>query len=140
MVSSIVVQCLRCTTGWVVAEEPHVRSVGIKLGLDMGWEVVSSVHDHPDIRRIQPTWHDQVTEAEVWSIGNRPDPGSDSSIGSSASDLRLGWRGGDGEDKQQAHIRVAENGLRYVYKGIPEGRDFFPSDSRLRPRTRTDPR
>lgn len=55
MIPSVVVHCLGRTTGWVVAEEPHIWSIGIEFGLDVGGEIVASIDDHPDIRRIKPT-------------------------------------------------------------------------------------
>jgi hypothetical protein len=60
LISSIVIQGLRCFTGWVVAGEPHVRSVGIELSLDMSGEVVTSVDDHPNVCRLKPSSSDEV--------------------------------------------------------------------------------
>jgi len=59
-ISSIMVQGRRRPTGRVVAEEPHIRSVGIELGLDMGGEIVASIDNHPDVCWVQPTLHDEI--------------------------------------------------------------------------------
>ena len=62
MISSIMVQGRRRPTGRVVAEEPHVRSVGIELDLDVRREVMTSIDDHPNVSRVQPTSYNKVTE------------------------------------------------------------------------------
>ena len=46
------VQGLRRPTSWVITEEPHIRSVGIEPGLDVRGEVVASIDNHPNIRRV----------------------------------------------------------------------------------------
>ena len=65
VISSIMVHGLRCSAGRIVAEEPHLRSVGIEPGLDVRGEVVASVNNHPDVRRVQPTSYDEVPEAAI---------------------------------------------------------------------------
>jgi len=52
MISSIVIQGRRRPAGRIVAEEPHVRSVGIELGLDVRRKVMASIDDHPNVRWI----------------------------------------------------------------------------------------
>ena len=65
MFSSIMVHGRRRPTGRIIAEEPHVRSVGIELCLDMRREVMASINDHPNVRRVQPTSYNKVTEAVI---------------------------------------------------------------------------
>ena len=69
MIPPITVQSRRRPTGRVVAEEPHVRSVGIELGLDVRKKVMASIDDHPNVRRVQPASSNKVTEAAI--PGNR---------------------------------------------------------------------
>ena len=59
------VQGRRRPTGRIVAEEPHIRSVGVELGLDMREEVVASIDNHPDVRWFQPILHDEIPEAST---------------------------------------------------------------------------
>ena len=66
MLSPIMVQGRRRSTGGVIAEEPHIRSVGIELGLDVRGEVVTSIDDHPNVRRVQPASYDDVPEAAIF--------------------------------------------------------------------------
>ena len=65
VIPSIVVQGFRCATGWIVAEEPHVRSIRIELCLDMRGEVVASIDDHPDLCGAQPISYDEVLEVST---------------------------------------------------------------------------
>lgn len=65
MISSIMVQSRRRLTGGVVTEEPHGRSVGIELGLDVRGEVVASIDDHPNVRGVQPASYDEASEATI---------------------------------------------------------------------------
>ena len=53
------IQGRRRPTGRIVAEEPHIRSVGIELCLDMREEVVTSINNHPDVRWVQPIPYDE---------------------------------------------------------------------------------
>lgn len=62
MLSSIMVQSHRRFAGRVVAEEPHLRSVGIELGLDVRREVVASIDHRPNISRVQPVSYYEVPE------------------------------------------------------------------------------
>jgi len=65
MISSIVIQGRRRPTGGVIAEEPHVRSVEIELGLDVRRKVMASIDDHPNVRWVQPGSCDEAMKAAI---------------------------------------------------------------------------
>lgn len=65
MIPSIVIQGCRRPAGRIVAEEPHVRSVGIELGLDMRREVMASIDDHSNIRWVQPGSCNEAMKAAI---------------------------------------------------------------------------
>ena len=65
VVSSIAVQGRRCPTGRVVAEQPHIRSVGVELCLDVRGKIVTSIDNHPDVRLVQPIPYDEIPDTLV---------------------------------------------------------------------------
>jgi len=65
VISSITVQGRRCPTGRVVAEQPHIRSVGIELRLDVRGKIVTSIDNHPDVLWVQPTPYDEILETLI---------------------------------------------------------------------------
>ena len=58
------IQGRRRLSGLIVAEEPHIRSVGIEPGLDVRGEVVTSIDNHAGVCWVQPTAYDEVPEAD----------------------------------------------------------------------------
>ena len=62
------VQGHRGPASGVVAEEPHIRSVGIELGLDVRGEIVTSIDNHPNIHWVQPTSYYELPEAAVLEL------------------------------------------------------------------------